>query len=553
MKKIILAAIALQLCYTTAYCQTPPVTSGLVLHLDAKVGFTPGDPPLTVPSPPVCTGGTLAGTPVYATWQDQSGMGNDVTTGDVVTWTTAQSIITCNNANPRYVTNVHNTGFDAIYFDGNDYMTTSPSFSGGLSAANGLSSADNVTETTLFVVRIGAPGYQGQAGDDRNGIMVSLTDTDPASLPGYNIPYPPTTPTNVRDEFSLMRDWAANIVTLTSAGHTIAYKEHQCFQQLYGYRPVVLSTTLGTNYSDVEYYINGLQSTEPLQVNPPAVSTYTHLPVDRVISIGARHGAAYYALGFHFSEPLEGYIFEVLVYNRKLSPAEVDEVNDFLKCKYDIRYSTCNTPIVSCPKVCWTSPSLDINYIGKDGLGNCIFECTANAQTMSGVTNFAYEWSVPGMPNMLVHSSAPTDVQTFTIPLGSANISVKLLGVNDGTSEDLPCCEYTLSRPVYCGDLDGGTEDYEKPGRTTTVQAIESIDGIAIYPNPTFDKVNIKLPDNNAYEIAVYDFTGKLTQKTTSEGNVTTLNFGAYAKGIYMIRISDNTGREVKVEKVMLK
>lgn len=553
MKKIFSAITILLSTYSFCFAQ-PPVTSGLVLHLDASVGFTQGDPPLITPvGTSSCPGGSSTGTN-FSYWQDISGYGNDVQTGDVVTWPTPTSIPQCNNANPQLSYNVWNSGFDAVHFDGNDYMTI-PVPGTSVNTANGLTASDNVTEVTIFVVREAKPGIQSQALDDRNDVMVSLSDTDPFSFPGITCPFPPTTP-NIRDEFVLMRDWAASVRHLggSACGNDMAYREHQCFQQLPANRPVVLSTTLGTTYDDIEYYINGVQSTQPTLSQ---TSSTAHQPVNRTITIGARHGAAFYASPtgtFQYTEPLEGYLFEVLVFNRKLDPNEMDQVNDWLKCKYDIRYSACNSPIQNCPKACWEAPYLDVKYLGMDPSGGgCMFECTAHAQPMPGVTNFIFDWEIPGTSgNIIVYNSANQDQQTFTVPY-NGDIKVKVLGANSGVTEDLPCCEYTMTRAVWCGDIDGGT-DYEKPGRTTSIaEQVNSDANIKIYPNPADKDVNVKIPDVDNHQIVVMDFTGRILQKVKVLAEVTTLSFNSYTSGVYVIQVFDAKNNIVTTEKVVLK
>ena len=75
---------------------------------------------------------------------------------------------------------------------------------------------------------------------------------------------------------------------------------------------------------------------------------------------------------------------------------------------------------------------------------------------------------------------------------------------------------------------------------------------IRISPNPTSDKVNIILPDNDRFEsttVTVFDLIGRqvLTQKTTA--NAVELDMSALAKGTYLVKIDANNS--IYTEKIM--
>ena len=75
---------------------------------------------------------------------------------------------------------------------------------------------------------------------------------------------------------------------------------------------------------------------------------------------------------------------------------------------------------------------------------------------------------------------------------------------------------------------------------------------IRISPNPTSDKVNIMLPDNERLEsttVTVYDLIGRqvLTQKTTA--NAVELDMSSLAKGTYLVKIDANNS--VYTEKII--
>jgi hypothetical protein len=75
--------------------------------------------------------------------------------------------------------------------------------------------------------------------------------------------------------------------------------------------------------------------------------------MDRRIYLGARRCSDSTSCSF-----FEGTIYEVLAYNRILTASEIEQVNNYLKCKYSVNYASCNEPIAcdsstSCSDVCY--------------------------------------------------------------------------------------------------------------------------------------------------------------------------------------------------------
>lgn len=563
MKKIFLsvASVLAGCIYTYAQIYVPPVpvTAGLIQHLDADNGFINGDPPNVYPFAPYC-GGTTGGTS-FATWADQSGMGNDVKTPPMQTWCACG--VTCTvsgintNANPTLVPAAWSTSYrnwQAVRFDWNDFMETIPGThhtigASGLSAANGLAGTDNVKEVTLFVVRTqGSPTVQQIAGNDDTHGLVSLSSTDINDFPG--IYSPPGTP-HIRDEFCLMRDWATHITQLNHGSLSfqsydyITYKDHQCFGSTPGNKPVVLSATFGQSFSDLDYYVNGLKSTNSLQ-DPHGKAGTNHTALDRLITIGARRCNV--LGGIDWDEFARADIFEVLVYNRKLTSTEMDLVNNWLTCKYDLQYTACNAYPANCPRACWNSPQLNVSFTSKDPVtGNCSFAATATAPPQAGVTNYGYEWTFPGSSPVLYINTSSIDVQTFTMIPSNGTVKVRILGLNSGKTTGLPCCEFFITAKVFCDDYSGGTRD--KPSSTSTI--VEDVSLVSIYPNPTDRDLFVKFAESGERTIVVLDFTGKEIKRMTVTEKLNKLSFDAQAAGIYMVRIMDKDGRIIENRKVV--
>lgn len=229
-----------------------------------------------------------------ATWNDLSGAGNNMTAAS--------------NATEPIATTY--AGFPALQFNGSpgQYMYNVA-----------LNSTFSNTEATLFVVRAASTASNmGISG----GTLLSI------STDGY-----------FGHEFGLYSDWALHH---TSSGNW-RRKDHQCYSTLPSDRPVVLAGVLGTATTDIEYYVNNVLSTNA-SVNQGSPVAYPS--VNRRIYVGTRIDGGPSAF-------FTGYIYEVLAYNRKLSAAEVSQVNDYLRCKYEVNYASCNlNPLPVCGSPC---------------------------------------------------------------------------------------------------------------------------------------------------------------------------------------------------------
>lgn len=233
-----------------------------------------------------------------ATWNDQSGASNHVAAASAIT-------------EPVWVSNASNTGFPGVYFDGiDDYMYRS------------LGNYFDSTSATLFVVRIGNTLLNTT---DSSSFTTAATTLSIAEQGSFN------------HEFALLGDWA---IHTTSSGNWLR-KTHQCYYSLPDSLPVVTSCILntGTSSSDISYYVNNILSTNPLSITNNPVN---YSSVSRSIIVGARYSSFYTVQS---NTKFQGYILEVLAYNRVLNNIEVDSVNEYLRCKYAINYTACNSTV----------------------------------------------------------------------------------------------------------------------------------------------------------------------------------------------------------------
>ena len=92
--------------------------------------------------------------------------------------------------------------------------------------------------------------------------------------------------------------------------------------------------------------------------------------------------------------------------------------------------------------------------------------------------------------------------------------------------------------------IDGGTPGEQNSDIVSGIRSTVNYDEIVIYPNPTFDKVNIYLSDES--DIVIYDLNGKnyVNEKLNKGQNIINLSF--LKRGVYFIRVVNNSNITVK-------
>ena len=73
----------------------------------------------------------------------------------------------------------------------------------------------------------------------------------------------------------------------------------------------------------------------------------------------------------------------------------------------------------------------------------------------------------------------------------------------------------------------------------------ESAESVAVYPNPTSDKVNVVALDIN--HVTVLNTLGQVVYDSNAEGNSFTLDMSQYQAGVYMVRVMTENGESVKL------
>ncbi len=86
-----------------------------------------------------------------------------------------------------------------------------------------------------------------------------------------------------------------------------------------------------------------------------------------------------------------------------------------------------------------------------------------------------------------------------------------------------------------------------------SVEALDSKPTWSVYPNPTNQTLNISgFPEGRKMSVSVLDLQGKMVgEYAVSNSETQSLNFGNLPVGMYLVRIVDETGRVVYVEKVV--
>jgi hypothetical protein len=214
-------------------------------------------------------------------WSDQSGAGNDLSSTGTAT--------------PIYRASGTN-GMPYLEFDGiDDYLdftTASPDFSN--------------TESTVFVVADG----------DRTGAYFSIAQ--------YSIV----------NEMTVLNNTAYH----HSSSGNFRNLGHQCLDSLDVSQTAIVSTVFGETTTDLNLFVNGLESTLLYGV---ASNPVNYTVQDRVVRVGKR-----------VAEFFQGNIYEVIIYNRKLTNNERIDVEDYLRCKYNIVENGCgDLTTISCSQI----------------------------------------------------------------------------------------------------------------------------------------------------------------------------------------------------------
>jgi hypothetical protein len=144
-------------------------------------------------------------------------------------------------------------------------------------------------------------------------------------------------------------------------------------------------------------------------------------------------------------------------------------------------------------------------------------------------------------PSFGVHSGV------FTIPssaqLGSTRLRVQTVYQGpDAANKPATGCNNFTSGEVedYCIEI--------REGQASTFSF--NPQQFVIYPNPTNELLNIKVPTSEASTIQMFDPSGKLVKNERATGEITKLNISNLESGIYITKIIDKNGTTIHIARV---
>ena len=118
---------------------------------------------------------------------------------------------------------------------------------------------------------------------------------------------------------------------------------------------------------------------------------------------------------------------------------------------------------------------------------------------------------------------------------------------------------YTIGQLVYTTNtgsegsaLQGVQQPYEISIETAIEQAKDIILVLSAYPNPTIDKLTLKIENYDSQNLSYYlfDVNGKLLERIKVTGNETTISMINLSSAIYFLKVIDNQ-EEIKTFKII--
>lgn len=90
------------------------------------------------------------------------------------------------------------------------------------------------------------------------------------------------------------------------------------------------------------------------------------------------------------------------------------------------------------------------------------------------------------------------------------------------------------------------------PQSTVSIEEINPMAGIQVFPNPAKDYVTITLPDNHQYMVELVDMAGAVVYRKTALSGRTELPLNQLRNGMYMMRIATEDGAYFQLNKVLV-
>tara|TARA_R110002050_G_scaffold297339_2_gene458674 strand:+ start:86223 stop:90191 length:3969 start_codon:yes stop_codon:yes gene_type:complete len=78
------------------------------------------------------------------------------------------------------------------------------------------------------------------------------------------------------------------------------------------------------------------------------------------------------------------------------------------------------------------------------------------------------------------------------------------------------------------------------------INEVESPFDVSVYPNPTENELNVDMGKNSYLDIEILDNTGKLVIRKTTNSQITTIDLGKLASGVYLVKMKGENGEQTK-------
>ena len=139
-----------------------------------------------------------------------------------------------------------------------------------------------------------------------------------------------------------------------------------------------------------------------------------------------------------------------------------------------------------------------------------------------------------------------TALLLLAISCGSLNAQTSVTATGGDASGSGGSASYTVGQVFYTaatGTTGSVAQGVQQPYEISiTVGVEEKTIGLAAFPNPTKDQLNLSVAGftNQQYIYQLYDASGKLVKSDKVSSSTTSINTQALTPGIYLLSVLDN-------------
>ena len=139
-----------------------------------------------------------------------------------------------------------------------------------------------------------------------------------------------------------------------------------------------------------------------------------------------------------------------------------------------------------------------------------------------------------------------TTLLLLALSFNSLNAQTAVSSTGGDASGSGGSASYTVGQVVYTtatGTTGSVAQGVQQPYEVSiTVGVEEKTIGLAAFPNPTTDQLNLSVAGftNQQYSYQLYDAAGKLVKSDKVSSSATSINTQALTPGIYLLSVLDN-------------